>query len=459
MRIRTLCLVSALCVAAGTTLALPAQAADAPRVTESAAWGTVPSPNRGSLDNALKGLAAVAPDDIWAVGEYNPGIPPTATGRRTLAEHWDGSRWRLVKTQDPTWEGLDYSTLEDVDEIASNDVWAVGYSQDFGSFRQNTLVEHWDGTAWRIIPSPNPAGINKPNTLYGVEAISSNDVWALGEAGVDHRSLILHWNGTAWVILANGCGFYAQLRGIDAVSPTDIWAVGDATTCHYDGVSWSLVPSPQPRPEYYEIAYPLEAVSAAAPDDIWAVGARVTDNGWYIDFSGFAEHWDGTKWTAVYYVGGSQLFDVEAINSADAWTVGTANPGSLVQHWNGLRWKTIPSPDRGYGGTLQAIEPAGTDLWAAGSWYGSPGGTFVLQAPSKTQGTVVGDTDISYAVVSWFGRVNGSTETDPLGRYDAPGLPAGTYQFVASYGGCQPDTAQVEVVAGTTVVQDLHPKC
>src|SRR5439155_1431173 len=163
-----------------------------------------PSPNRGSLDNALKGLAAVGPDDIWSVGEYNPGIPPTATGRRSLAEHWDGSRWRLVKSQDPSWDGRDYSTLEDVDAIASN----------------------------------------------------------------------------------------------------DIWAVGDATTCHYDGVSWELVPSPQPRPEYYEIAYPLEAVSAVSSDDIWAVGARVTDF-WSIDFFSFAEHWDGTRWTAVYNVDGS----------------------------------------------------------------------------------------------------------------------------------------------------------
>ncbi|MGH8008784.1 MAG: hypothetical protein ACREQ3_17480, partial [Candidatus Binatia bacterium] len=46
-------------------------------------WGLVPSPNRGPLANTLKGIAAVSTNDIWAVGEFNPGIPPTATGRRT----------------------------------------------------------------------------------------------------------------------------------------------------------------------------------------------------------------------------------------------------------------------------------------------------------------------------------------------------------------------------------------
>ena len=48
--------------------------------TQAPAWGTVRSPNRGDLDNALLGVSAVAPSDAWAVGEFNPGVPPTVTG-------------------------------------------------------------------------------------------------------------------------------------------------------------------------------------------------------------------------------------------------------------------------------------------------------------------------------------------------------------------------------------------
>lgn len=67
----------------------------------SAVWGIVESPNQGTRDNALLGLAINTPDDIWAVGEWNPGVPPTATGRRTLIEHWDGESWRVIPSPNP----------------------------------------------------------------------------------------------------------------------------------------------------------------------------------------------------------------------------------------------------------------------------------------------------------------------------------------------------------------------
>lgn len=37
-------------------------------------WGTVPNPSRGNKASDLKGIAAVASDDIWAVGEFNPDM-------------------------------------------------------------------------------------------------------------------------------------------------------------------------------------------------------------------------------------------------------------------------------------------------------------------------------------------------------------------------------------------------
>jgi hypothetical protein len=61
--------------------------------------------------------------------------------------------------------------------------------------------------------------------------------------------------------------------------------------------------------------------------------------------------------------------------------------------------------------------------------------------------------------VKAFGPANGSTETDPFGDYDVAGLPAGTYDFIASADGCQPDSAEVTVVAGQTTVQDFHLEC
>src|SRR6266540_1214830 len=145
---------------------MPAGAARA--LDEQAAWGEVPSPNNGTKENELAGLGVVGSDDIWAVGRYNSGRPPTATGRDTLSLHWDGTTWKGVPTPNPTWSGADFFTLEDADAVSSTEVWAVGYAEDFASLKSTTLVERWNGSSWRIVPSPNPGGPNLPNPLAAV---------------------------------------------------------------------------------------------------------------------------------------------------------------------------------------------------------------------------------------------------------------------------------------------------
>src|SRR5215469_6280943 len=54
-----------------------------------------------------------------------------------------------------------------------------------------------------FVPSPN-AG-SGANALFGVSAIASNDVWAVGEfssvsAG---QTLVEHWNGVSWSVVAS----------------------------------------------------------------------------------------------------------------------------------------------------------------------------------------------------------------------------------------------------------------
>src|ERR671919_103151 len=54
--------------------------------------------------------------------------------------------------------------------------------------------------AWDVVPSPNSG--TETNELLGVEAISSNDVWAVGHDAsitfVGSKTLILRWNGLRW---------------------------------------------------------------------------------------------------------------------------------------------------------------------------------------------------------------------------------------------------------------------
>jgi hypothetical protein len=121
----------------------------------------------------------------------------------------------------------------------------------------------------------------------------------------------------------------------------------------------------------------------------------------------------------------------------------------------------VPSPDPESGGELSEIIAVSDKLWAVGSFFTEDNHfrTLVLDNPSETQGAVVGDTDVSGAIVSWFGAVEGSATADAFGNYAAAGLPAGSYTFVASAGGCDPDLATVEVIAGTTVRQNFDINC
>src|SRR5439155_17696293 len=143
-------------------------------------WTFVPSPSVESVspsivvDNTLQGIEAIAPDDVWTVGyANNPSGPQYSI--QTLALHWDGSAWSIVATPNaPT----DWNRLYGVAATSSNDVWAVGASQDIASVPGRTLAGHWDGTAWSIVPSPSPGAV--VNEMRAVAAVSANDTWAVG---------------------------------------------------------------------------------------------------------------------------------------------------------------------------------------------------------------------------------------------------------------------------------------
>jgi hypothetical protein len=278
----------------------------------------------------------------------------------------------------------------------------------------------------------------------------------VGEAGYpEEEALILRFKGNRWRAVPNGCG--TALYGLDVVSANDVWAVGPNTTCHFDGSAWVVVPSPQPRGQYSEVEYSLRDVSALGPNDVWASGYRVIESGEYLVYASIVEHWDGKAWSLTTIVPGHQLHGIEALAADDVWAVGTDATRGVVAHFDGHGWNLVPSPSPGDSGTLADVEAESSDhLWAVGT---SLGKSLVLEAPSRFEGTVVGQTGVAFATVSWFGPESGSVQTDPGGGFAAAGLAAGTYQFIATNPGCSPAQANVTVVAGGTVDKNLPIQC
>jgi hypothetical protein len=72
--------------------------------------------------------------------------------------------------------------LYGITAISANDIWAYGsYFASDGSEQQSTLVEHWNGASWKIVPSPNPVnGTFRANILFGGTVIPKGDLWLVG---------------------------------------------------------------------------------------------------------------------------------------------------------------------------------------------------------------------------------------------------------------------------------------
>ena len=116
------------------------------------------------------GLAAIAPDDVWAVGDKQP-----LNGDLTsLYLHWDGSTWTEVA-------GPDIGPTQ-VAAVSANDIWAAG--QVTGPPGSNASYAHWDGSSWTEVPHAPIPGLTN---LYVHEMVVSDgcDGWLLGAYSTD----------------------------------------------------------------------------------------------------------------------------------------------------------------------------------------------------------------------------------------------------------------------------------
>jgi hypothetical protein len=168
--------------------------------------------------------------DCWVVGYTHESSECTATTECTLIEHNTGSGWVIVPS--PNVPAAADNPLGGVTCASAGNCWAVGgYVTSVG--RVGTLTEHFDGSVWTIVSSPNaPKGRSQ---LADVSCTSATDCWAVGLHGFPSRfrTLIEHYSGGAWVIVKSVSvqPLSYELDGVKCIS-SNCWAVGsfrDAT--------------------------------------------------------------------------------------------------------------------------------------------------------------------------------------------------------------------------------------
>ena len=198
---------------------------------------------------SVNGVAGTSTADIWAVGSTN-------NGRDTWVRHWNGATWAASKGTTipvpPSGGRAQRSTgLNGVAALASNNIWAVGRAQ-FPDFGRRALLEHYDGATWQLVSGPPDAG----GVLNGISALGPANLWAVGAAG-GRTLVTQWNGQTWTTVPSPNTNVLNTLRGVSALAPDDVWAVGDAIKRQSDGVSvsrtliehwngsaWSVVPSP-----------------------------------------------------------------------------------------------------------------------------------------------------------------------------------------------------------------------
>lgn len=184
----------------------------------------IPAQLPAGLSGFLTDASAPGAADIWAASRYGGYIL-----------HWDGIGWRLARR----WTGGD---ITGVTAISQHDVWVFGATVNDLT---GTGTWHFNGRSW------SEATAGAAPFVYRASAVSRRDIWAI--ATKRGRFFVARYDGRRWrQVRTGGTLAGVQLSDILAVSSHDVWAVGNRATshggtrlvlAHYNGTRWVRIPT------------------------------------------------------------------------------------------------------------------------------------------------------------------------------------------------------------------------
>ncbi len=335
---RTLTYLAAVAVvASGSAVASAAPVVTVPQ------WVIQSTPNRAVPGNQLLGVSCTSGTNCTAVGSSGPVVVSLAggTGRpfgakaqrlaanalttTTLAERWDGTRWRIQPT--PNLAGSPNSSLSAVTCSSRRACTAVGSAEARTAFVP--LAERWNGSRWSIEPTPRPPKA-KNSELLGVSCPTSRECIAVGD--YDTASNVSYGFAERW-----------------------------------NGSRWTLAGVVRPGARAF-----LDSVSCSSASRCTAVGAyEITTTTLPL-----AERWTAGRWRKQSTPGAGLLFGVSCPAFAQCTAVGSQPNGQsgesalLAMLWNGRRWKTqsVPEPLGSTQGFLRGVSCPTVSSCAAAGW-------------------------------------------------------------------------------------------
>jgi hypothetical protein len=316
-------------------------------------WRIESSPHvPSSGDNYLDAVSCLPGGPCWAVGNWTD----SNGNLHTLVESNASGSWRLQSSPDapatlPTRTPDDW--LTGVSCLSVADCWAVGYVETPGTVEPvltpgipaQTLIEHYNGTSWSVVSSPNEN--SSENELNAITCPAAGTCWAVGvyftssvTGNSSYQTLVERYDGSGWSLASSPNASSAQVSELDGVTCSDqttCTAVGihsqstgpDQTLVDTDsGPGWTLESSPDTSAARLNS---LSSVSCPAANDCWAVGLQ--DSTGQFLFQTLIQQRTATGWTIIPSPDTStsrsnQLLSVTCPSITGCWAVGFASQGN-----------------------------------------------------------------------------------------------------------------------------------
>ena len=224
-----------------------------------------------------------------------------------MAEVWNGSTWTLMTLPEPPNSYQD-GVLEGVSCASATNCTAVGsYGSPSSSAVGLPLAEHWNGSTWKVQTPPAPAG-SVGGGLSGISCPTASSCTAVGafQNGHGYAPFIERWNGSTWKVELDSLPAGDTGAGLSAVSCTSAsscFAAGSYTTgatsgaplaLRYSHGSWTASQPPIPSATTGSLTGISCVTTAAGSSHCTAVGA-VTESG-TSGGQALAEYWNGRRW-------------------------------------------------------------------------------------------------------------------------------------------------------------------
>jgi hypothetical protein len=206
------CTSATFCMAVGTVTTFDTTHVDTPLIERwnGSTWSRVtPAATSGGTGGTLQSVSCTSTAFCLAVDLFGG-----------LAERWNGSTWIQV-----TGPGVGASiAFAEVSCVSGTMCFAVGQ----GSADPNGAVAvRWNGNAWSITPT---ASIPNAGVFNGVKCLSGTNCYAVGRVVSPATTLVEHWDGANWSLVPSPIptgSVNSKLSDVACPSATTCHAVGD----------------------------------------------------------------------------------------------------------------------------------------------------------------------------------------------------------------------------------------